>query len=62
MCVGVLPTCMSVYHEMMQYPWRPENDARAPRTGITNNYGLPAMWMLETELESPERASNALSQ
>lgn len=43
-------------------PMEARRYVRAPGTGITNSYELPAMRMLEIELESPARASIALNQ
>lgn len=35
MCMGVLPTCMSVYQLCAWCPWRLEEDIRSPGTEIT---------------------------
>lgn len=35
MCIGVLSSCVSVYHVCTWCPWKPEGSIESPRTGIT---------------------------
>lgn len=52
-----LLACMSM-HNMLPVPHKPEEDMRAPGTGVTNSHEL--LWLLGIESRSSTRVPSAL--